>query len=96
MSTLSRAARDRIRNDWRDGVAIAGYIRHYSGGSNVWSGDRCGCPDDRCIGHHHDELDECGCLEASIDAGGYETDVHERVRCGAAGWQRAGATAGTV
>ncbi|MDQ6524343.1 hypothetical protein RB608_12060 [Nocardioides sp. LHD-245] len=67
MSTLSRTARDRIKYDWRDGLTIVGYIRYHSG-SDTWRGDRCGCPDDRCIGYHHDEHEECGCLDPSIDA----------------------------
>lgn len=25
-------------------------------------GDRCGCPDDRCIGYHHYEDADCWCL----------------------------------
>lgn len=32
-----------------------------------WRGDECGCTDDRCIGHHHDENEECGCLPALIE-----------------------------
>ncbi len=31
-----------------------------------WRGDECGCTDDRCIGYHHDEHKECGCLPALI------------------------------
>ena len=31
-----------------------------------WRGDECGCTDDRCIGYHHDEHEECGCLPALI------------------------------
>ena len=31
-----------------------------------WRGDECGCTDDRCSGHHHDEHEECGCLPALI------------------------------
>lgn len=31
-----------------------------------WRGDECGCTDDRCVGHHHDEHEECGCLPALI------------------------------
>ncbi len=27
-----------------------------------WHGDACGCTDDRCIGYHHDDPDDCGCL----------------------------------
>ncbi|WP_275293211.1 hypothetical protein [Amycolatopsis sp. La24] len=41
---------------------------HYADGR--WGGDACGCPDDRCIGFHHDEHDECGCLPALLDARG--------------------------
>lgn len=31
-----------------------------------WAGDACGCPDDRCIGHHHDVDEPCRCLPALI------------------------------
>jgi len=31
-----------------------------------WHGDACGCPDDRCIGYHHDSPDDCGCLRVLI------------------------------
>lgn len=31
--------------------------------------DRCGCLDDRCIGHHHAEHDECSCLSAVLETG---------------------------
>jgi hypothetical protein len=32
-----------------------------------WRGDACGCPDDRCIGHHHAEGEECRCFPALRD-----------------------------
>ena len=35
--------------------------------SEEWLGDACGCVDDRCIGHHHDETDECHCLPAWLE-----------------------------
>lgn len=35
------------------GVSQAAWLRLYP------SCDRCGCPDDRCIGYHHDEQMEC-------------------------------------
>ena len=35
-------------------------------GGTVWKGDACGCPDDRCAGHHHDEEAACDCLAALI------------------------------
>lgn len=31
-----------------------------------WSGDECGCPDDRCIGYHHGSSDDCGCLASLL------------------------------
>lgn len=27
-----------------------------------WTGDTCGCPDDRCAGHHHDQDADCMCV----------------------------------
>lgn len=36
-------------------------------GSEEWLGDACGCVDDRCINHHHDESEECHCLPAWLD-----------------------------
>lgn len=35
-------------------------------GSDMWGGDACGCPDDRCRGHHHERGESCGCLTALI------------------------------
>lgn len=31
-----------------------------------WSGDACGCPDDRCRGYHHARSEDCGCLRALL------------------------------
>lgn len=31
-----------------------------------WHGDACGCPDDRCIGYHHDGPGDCGCLRTLL------------------------------
>jgi hypothetical protein len=67
-SRLSRRARDTIRW-WLCGDArftIAGYVRHYFPDGD-WRGDSCGCTDDRCVGYHHDEGDECGCLGVLLD-----------------------------
>lgn len=33
----------------------------------TWTGDRCGCSDNRCIGFHHHGEDDCGCLPVWID-----------------------------
>ena len=35
--------------------------------AETWHGDRCGCTDDRCIGHHHDADEDCGCLPVLIE-----------------------------
>lgn len=35
----------------------------------TWTGDACGCPDDRCIGFHHDRPDDCRCLPALLGGG---------------------------
>lgn len=50
------------------GLTISEYVRrHFPNGQ--WQGDRCGCPDDRCTGNHHDKGDECGCLMALLHDG---------------------------
>jgi len=65
MATLTKQARETIKNwPWGDKpVTIAGYVRHFYP-DGKWGGDRCGCTDDRCIGYHHDNEDDCRCLEA--------------------------------
>lgn len=60
---LSTEARATIRES---GVTIAGYTRHHFA-DGVWRGDACGCSDDRCIGHHHDERDDCRCLPVLLE-----------------------------
>lgn len=37
---------------------------HFADGR--WHGDACGCPDDRCVGRHHDVDEPCGCLPVLI------------------------------
>jgi hypothetical protein len=67
--TYNRLTPD-ARREIRDyGYTVAGYIRATMGG-DTWYGDRCGCPDDRCIGHHHDVIyRECRCLTVILDRG---------------------------
>jgi hypothetical protein len=67
---LSPAARETIKHlpYWMphaDGVTIAGYVRYWYP-DGAWRGDVCGCPDDRCIGYHHDEDEDCGCLPVTL------------------------------
>lgn len=65
LTRLTRQALDQLEQaglterEW----ARANYMR-----SGTWSGDRCGCMDDRCIGYHHHGEDDCGCLPASLEA----------------------------
>jgi len=63
MTTLTATARATLH---AAGIAPAEWSRrHFTDGR--WHGDVCGCPDDRCVGHHHDYPDDCGCLPALID-----------------------------
>lgn len=68
MAQLTAEARQTIKNS---GLTIAAYVRYqmpYSGqDGRTWRGDACGCTDDRCIGHHHNQNDECGCLRYLIE-----------------------------
>jgi hypothetical protein len=76
---LSQTARDAIRDTMMpDGrmLTVAEFIRSQGGGKTwgnganrrpVWGGDSCGCPDDRCIGHHHDAGEDCGCLRVALE-----------------------------
>ena len=65
MPTLNHAARETLQ--------LAGLTsrqwaqRHGYASAAEWRGDECGCPDDRCIGYHHDAEEECGCLPALIN-----------------------------
>jgi hypothetical protein len=63
MSRLNEAARAELRNA---GVAQRAWARHHFADGR-WHGDRCGCPDDRCIGHHHDAGSDCGCLRVLLE-----------------------------
>lgn len=62
MAQLTRDARNAIKSS---GITIAAYIRDHGDG-RTWHGDKCGCSDDRCIGHHYDEGEECRCLPVLI------------------------------
>ena len=71
---LNRAAREELR---AAGVSEVEWTRRFFPGSG-WGGDVCGCPDDRCIGFHHDADDECGCLLSLLFA-----DLRRRYGVGA-------------
>lgn len=61
----------RLNSEAREQLQAAGitedqWARENYFSDGKWYGDACGCPDDRCIGFHHDENDECGCLPALL------------------------------
>lgn len=62
MTALNATAKATLRSY---GISQAEWARRnfYNGG---WGGDACGCPDDRCIGYHHHDPDDCGCLETLL------------------------------
>lgn len=67
MRGLSAAAKVQLKDA---GITQVAWAREYFFDDKVWHGDECGCPDDRCIGYHHDDNEDCGCLPALI------TDFH--------------------
>lgn len=60
---LTPGARSEIQ--W-SGIGVAEYIRAWCP-DGQWTGDACGCPDDRCRdGFHHERHEDCGCLAALL------------------------------
>jgi hypothetical protein len=57
---------DAIRELREAGISRAEWARRQGWADGQWHGDACGCPDDRCIGYHHDAQDDCGCITALI------------------------------
>jgi hypothetical protein len=62
---LNQNARFTLRNA---GISQARWARLNFMSDSSWTGDACGCPDDRCIGHHHYGADDCGCLPALLES----------------------------
>ena len=48
-------------------MTVEDYIDYFYPGKDSWTGDMCGCPDDRCIGYHHEAGDSCGCLNVKLE-----------------------------
>lgn len=67
MTQLSVAAKQEIKDA---GLTLRDYARSMGWDGNAdgrWFGDSCGCSDDRCVGHRHDQADDpCGCLPVLI------------------------------
>lgn len=52
------------------------YLTAYPDARPAPGGDVCGCPDDRCIGRHHDADTECPCAASlAADAAASETEA---------------------
>jgi hypothetical protein len=68
---LNAAAKARLR---AAGITPASWARTHGSQDGRWHGDDCGCPDDRCIGYHHDAGDDCGCLDVLV---GQQTGVEQ-------------------
>lgn len=65
MTALNAAARAVIRGA---GFTLAEWSRMHGGTDGKWTGDQCGCPDDRCAnGFHHTGTYDCGCLPTLLD-----------------------------
>jgi hypothetical protein len=63
MTRLNATALSVLRES---GVSPSMWARANWCADGTWTGDRCGCPDDRCTGHRHDEGEDCGCLETLL------------------------------
>jgi hypothetical protein len=63
VAKLNAAARAAIRDA---GFTPAQWATMWGYPDGKWGGDACGCPDDRCIGYHHDGPDDCECLETML------------------------------
>ena len=69
MTALNATAKAQLR---AAGITQADWARTSAGQlpaascTPEWTGDACGCPDDRCIGFHHYGPDDCGCLDVLI------------------------------
>lgn len=49
------------------GITLRQWALYWSEGAHAaWYGDVCGCVDDRCAGHHHDEEEECACFDTML------------------------------
>lgn len=63
MTRLNDQARETLA---AHGITPRQWTDHHQPDGGPWGGDTCGCPDDRCTGHHHDAADRCGCLDVLI------------------------------
>jgi hypothetical protein len=65
VTALNAAALRAIRDA---GFTRAEWARMNGNPDGKWSGDQCGCPDDRCAnGFHHIGVNDCGCLPTLLD-----------------------------
>ena len=64
MTALNATAKATLR---ASGFTVAEWIRIH-GYEGKWTGDICGCPDNRCAnGFHHMGVKDCGCLPTLLE-----------------------------
>lgn len=63
MARLNDEARSTLASD---DVTPRQWTLYHQPDGGAWGGDSCGCPDDRCIGHHHEADEPCGCLRVLL------------------------------
>jgi hypothetical protein len=63
-SKLNEDAKAALRDA---GVSQAAWARANYSTDGSFLGDACGCPDDRCIGYHHFDAEDCGCLPVLLE-----------------------------
>jgi len=79
MTALNPSAKETLRSY---GVTAAEWRRHHWGPEvTTWHGDTCGCPDDRCINHHHEEHEECRCLPVLLQQYAVQREAGPRCQC---------------
>ncbi|PAK92580.1 hypothetical protein B8X04_17090 [Brevibacterium casei] len=66
MTRLTDEARAVLAGWGAEPITEEEWAQHW-GDDSIWRGAECGCPDDRCIGHHHGADEPCGCLKPLID-----------------------------
>lgn len=78
MTALSQTAVDRIL----DAGLTPNLFTRWVFGTTEWSGDVCGCMDDRCTGHHHDPDEDCACFDVMLKECVTEiSELHDDIFC---------------
>lgn len=59
---------DEDAREFLDGYGISEreWAVYWQNGDPDWAGDACGCPDNRCVGHHHAADEPCECIRTLV------------------------------